>query len=135
MELSAHALAALMSATGPRPGVVEDVAGLAPVWRAGRTPILAPRRFLEEDDGRADALPPCWGVTSDSIAARVAVRLGARELVLLKSVTPPTHADRADAARLGLVDAEFPRVSAAIERVLFLNLRDPEARSARAVPG
>ncbi|HLG59906.1 MAG TPA: hydantoinase/oxoprolinase family protein [Vicinamibacterales bacterium] len=52
--------------------------------RAGRLPVLAPSRWLRE----ADPLPHSWDVTSDSIAAWVAGKLGARQLVLVK----PPHA-------------------------------------------
>ena len=45
-----------------------------------RIPVLAPSRWLRE----TDPLPHSWDVTSDSIAAWVAGRLGARRLVLVK---------------------------------------------------
>ncbi len=63
---------------------------------AGHVPVLAPSRWLRE----ADPLPHAWTVTSDSIAAWVAGRVGARRLVLIK---PPG----ATAGRL--VDSYFPR--------------------------
>ena len=66
--------------------VVDELAALADGLEPGRIPVLAPRRFLDEVDARSpDPLPPSWDVTSDTIAARLAVRLGAAELVLLKS--------------------------------------------------
>ena len=46
----------------------------------GRTPVLAPYRWLHE----ADPLPHGWHVTSDSIAAWVASTLEARQLILIK---------------------------------------------------
>ena len=49
----------------------------------GRIPVLAPYRWLRE----VDPLPHGWDVTSDSIAAWVATRIGARRLILIK---PPT---------------------------------------------
>jgi aspartokinase-like uncharacterized kinase len=61
-----------------------------------RVPVLAPYRWLRE----ADPLPHAWMVTSDSIAAWVAGRVGARRLVLVK---PP------GAAGNELVDAYFSR--------------------------
>jgi aspartokinase-like uncharacterized kinase len=50
----------------------------------GRVPVLAPYRWLRE----ADPLPHSWDVTSDSIAAWVASKVGARGLILIK---PPGH--------------------------------------------
>jgi aspartokinase-like uncharacterized kinase len=100
------------------------------LWLSGRVPILAPRRFLDEDDRlSADPLEHSWSVTSDSIAARVAVRLGAVELALLKSAELPPGTDRERAAELGLVDPAFPRVSNVLGRVTFENFRDSGGRS------
>jgi aspartokinase-like uncharacterized kinase len=62
----------------------------------GQVPVLAPYRWLRE----TDPLPHAWTVTSDSIAAWVAGRVGARRLVLVKP---------AGAAGNELVDAYFPR--------------------------
>ncbi len=74
-------------------------------------------------------------MTSDTIAARVADRLGAVELVLLKSATLPPGTDRVAAARLGLVDPEFPRAAASILNVSYVNLRDPAAIPVALAPG
>jgi aspartokinase-like uncharacterized kinase len=74
-------------------------------------------------------LPPSWDVTSDSIAARVAHLLRARELVLLKSAPLPPRVDRDEAARLGLVDPAFPEISSRLARVFYVNLREPDARA------
>ncbi|MGO8902964.1 MAG: hypothetical protein ACLQU5_32175 [Isosphaeraceae bacterium] len=65
-------------------------------------------------------------MTSDSIAARIAVLLGARRLILLKSVVLAADIDRGEAARLGLVDAMFPQVASALEVVELVGLRDCE---------
>jgi aspartokinase-like uncharacterized kinase len=123
LDLTAHALAAIV----PGLEVLDDCSDLGPSWRGGRIPVLAPRQFLAEDDRRSDALPHGWIVTSDSIAARLAVRLEASELVLLKSASAPAAIDRAGAARLGLVDAAFPLAARDLERVTLVNLRDGTA--------
>ena len=62
-------------------------------------------------------------MTSDAIAARVAVVLAAIELVLLKSAPMPPGVDRREAARLGLVDPAFPEVSGPLDRVTYVNYR------------
>ncbi len=103
--------------------VVEDLAALPDSWSRGMVPVLAPRKFLDDDDHSPDPLPHAWSTTTDSIAARVAVRLGAGELVLLKSVHLPKRCNRSDAARLGFVDAEFPRVVEGVPVVTFFNFR------------
>ena len=51
-------------------------------------PVLAPYRLLRAADALPGALPHTWDVTSDSIAAWFAGQLGARCLVLVKTVAP-----------------------------------------------
>ncbi|HEV3162986.1 MAG TPA: uridylate kinase [Isosphaeraceae bacterium] len=121
LDLTAYVLADLLR--GVR--VVRATEALDAVWREGHTPILAPSLFLELDDRTsADPLPHTWEITSDSIAARLATHLGAAELVLLKSAPLPAGTDRAEAARLGLVDAAFPASARALDRVTYVNLRE-----------
>jgi aspartokinase-like uncharacterized kinase len=120
LDLTAHILAELV----PGLDVVDELSALDDAWNRGRIPVLAPRRWLDEVDApSADPLPPSWDVTSDAIAARVAVALGAEELVLLKSAPLPPGIDRREAARLGLVDPVFPAVARTLRRVVYLNLR------------
>jgi aspartokinase-like uncharacterized kinase len=120
LDLTAHILAELV----PGLDVVDELSALDDAWSRGRIPVLAPRRWLDEVDApSADPLPPSWDVTSDAIAARVAVALGAEELVLLKSAPLPPGIDRREAARLGLVDPVFPAVARTLRRVVYLNLR------------
>ncbi|MDQ2765690.1 MAG: uridylate kinase [Gemmatimonadota bacterium] len=58
----------------------------------GKIPVLAPYRWLRE----VDPLPHSWDVTGDSIAAWVASRVGARQLILIKPQghDPRTAVDR-----------------------------------------
>lgn len=78
MDQYAHLLAARI----PGAALVVEPAEAAGVLAAGRTAVLAPYAWLRA----ADPLPHGWDVTSDSIAAWVAARLGAPRVVLLKSV-------------------------------------------------
>ncbi len=75
--------------------IVEGPSEIAAARTGRRLPVLAPSRWLRE----TDPLPHSWDVTSDSIAAWVAGRVGARRLVLLKP--PGMQAD----AEGGPVDA------------------------------
>jgi aspartokinase-like uncharacterized kinase len=122
LDLTAWILADLL----PGSRVVEAVESLPAAWSSGLVPILAPRRFLERDDRGESPLPHAWTTTTDAIAARVAVRLDADELALLKSAPLPTGVDRSKAAALGLVDAEFPRASAGVPRVVYHDFRSTE---------
>jgi hypothetical protein len=70
-------------------------------------PIVDSLRFARADEPRPGHLPHRWEVTSDSLAARVAVVAQARQLVLLKSVTIPETMSWADAAGCGYVDPFF----------------------------
>ncbi len=71
--------------------------GLIPVW-------------LPSEMALADAdVPESWEVTSDSLSAWLAGRLGARRLVLVKSASAPQPLDPELLAARGLVDRFFPR--------------------------
>ena len=118
LELTARVLETLL----PGLKVVEEISDLERTWEAGLVPILTPRRMLEVDE--MDPLPHSWDVTSDSIAARLAVQLRAEELVLLKRVDLPDGADREEAARLGIVDPWFPVASKPLRNVVVVNLRN-----------
>jgi len=126
LDLTAELLAALL----PGFAVVHRPEDLWACRNLGQVPILAPRRFLEEIDDRGpDPLAASWDVTSDSIAARIAVLLGARRLILLKSVGLSADIDRGEAARLGLVDAMFPQIASELQVVELVCLRDCEPRA------
>jgi aspartokinase-like uncharacterized kinase len=115
LDLTAHLAAALL----PESVLIDDVNSCSSVWSSRRVPILAPRLSLHSDD----FLPRNWGVTSDSIAARVATRLGADELVLLKSVQAPPGALPEEMAARGIVDPFFPMAARSLRLVSVACLR------------
>lgn len=79
MDQYAFALADVI----PGGRLVEDGAGIHAAHTLGAIPILAPSRWLRA----ADELPHSWDVTSDSLAAYLAMLLGADELILVKPVS------------------------------------------------
>jgi len=93
--------------------------------RPGQT-VFDCQSFLREDEPRAPGirLPESWDVTSDSIAARLAIVLGAEELVLLKSTAPPANSWR-DLAAADYVDRFFEQLTAELPATRIVNLRDP----------
>jgi len=106
LSLNAHFLAALL----PRAKVIGALEECEPAWRDGTVPVVDAYRFAEADEGQPGCLPHHWTVTSDSVAARVAIVAAATRLILLKSVTIPTGLDWAEAARRGFVDSYFATV-------------------------
>jgi aspartokinase-like uncharacterized kinase len=123
LNLTAHALAAML----PAAAVVDSLLECRPLWASGMWPILDLFAFAKIDDARPGALPHSWDVTSDSLAARVAEVVGARELILLKSVTLSSPTDWTDASRRGHVDAQFPRMIARGVTARAINLREWQA--------
>jgi aspartokinase-like uncharacterized kinase len=93
MDQYAHLISARLSTSV----LVESATEIDVALQQGRLPILAPYRWLRE----VDPLPHSWDVTSDSISAWVAGRLGAVRLVLVK---PPYASGPA------LVDPRFEHV-------------------------
>jgi 5-(aminomethyl)-3-furanmethanol phosphate kinase len=81
--------------------------------------------FVRDDEDQPGTLPHSWQVTSDSIAARLAVVVGADQLILLKSVDIAEETSWTEAAERGWVDSYFPNViSGAAFSIESLNFRD-----------
>jgi aspartokinase-like uncharacterized kinase len=118
LDLTARLLGEIL----PGSFVIEDLPKLEDAWSRQQAPILVPRRFMDDDDRSPDPLPHAWTTTTDAIAARLAVRIKADELVLLKSAEIPEGLKIADAARLGLVDPEFPRAVVSVPVVTIQSL-------------
>jgi aspartokinase-like uncharacterized kinase len=98
LAIQAHFLAALIpgSKVTDRPG-----------FECGAV-VLDVHAFAVADEKRTGCLQHCWKVTSDTIAARVALAAEADELVLLKSRDLPGSWTWEDAAVHGFVDPAFP---------------------------
>jgi aspartokinase-like uncharacterized kinase len=106
LALNGHFLASLL----PAACVVGGVSECQRIWEEKTIPILDVNEFARGDEQRADRLPHSWAVTSDALAARVAVVAGARSLVLLKSTSIPDGANWTEASRRGWVDEMFAQV-------------------------
>ncbi len=120
MDLSAMFLAAIL----PGSIVVDRLDALPAAWNSDRIPILlAVPILIEIEQPGVVPLPRSWDTTSDSIAARIAVHLNARSLILLKSASLPPGTTREEAARHQWVDPHFPELSGGIAQVAYLNLR------------
>lgn len=132
MQLNERLLAALL----PRATVVSTREAAAAAWSESRLAIVSAFDFLaaEEATLRSESgtsaaatswagrpLPHTWDVTSDSIAAWIALRWPADEVVLLKSTAPPPkwRSEPGD-----FVDRHFREMAASLPHVDALNLRD-----------
>ncbi|MBX7169114.1 MAG: hypothetical protein K1X74_22450 [Pirellulales bacterium] len=120
MQLNSHLAHALWPAT-----VHLDSLAAAARLPPERPGLLDPWQFLQAEATASgvSALPECWDVTSDSIAARAGECLGACELVLLKSALPSEPFTRAYATQTGYVDAFFATAAARLPAVRCVNLR------------
>ena len=128
LDLTAEVVASVI----PMVRVISHPADVPRVWQEQRTPILAPRWFMENIDRLAlNPLPETWETTTDSIAARVAVHFDAAGLVLLKSAGPEMDIDLETASRMGLVDSIFPEAARILPWVRLINLRITPIRSFR----
>lgn len=88
--------------------------------------VLRPSRWLRDvEPGLAgERLAIGWETTSDAIAARIAVALGAR-LVLLKHTLAGTYDTLEAAAAAGVVDGQTPRIAGAARATGLLGVVRP----------
>jgi aspartokinase-like uncharacterized kinase len=117
--LNAHLLATLLD----NAEVVTNLDACLALWRSSRLPVLDAHVFAQSDDGQPGSLPHSWSVTSDSMSARVAHVLGARELILLKSMTIHDGTDWCEASRRGWVDPYFAEAIGSDLQVRVINFR------------
>ena len=107
--LAMEQYALLLQELAPALRPCADAAQIAAVLAAGRIALWLPSTMVEADP----AISESWDVTSDSLAAWLAGRIGATRLVLVKSgPAPDAPLSPERLAALGLVDAAFPAYAA-----------------------
>jgi aspartokinase-like uncharacterized kinase len=124
--LSASAL--FLAGRLPRGRVCTSRSDLHDAWGNGDVPVVDPAGWMREHPHWFDAANPnrleeSWNVTSDTLAAAIALDTGAQELVLAKSVDLPVRSDVPSLSRLGLVDAAFASHAHPIPNMGWMNLR------------
>jgi aspartokinase-like uncharacterized kinase len=132
MQLNERLLTALL----PEATIVEDRPQAREAWNANRIAVLSTFDFLTSEERELATLsdddpsmtlmslrhlPHCWDVTSDSIAAWIALRWPASELILLKSTNEPENWRN---ATTDFVDPMFARMTCDTLKVTAFNLRD-----------
>jgi len=127
----------------PEAVLVKQFDDLLVMQGAASLAIFEPEQFVREETSLLErlcergirSLPHCWDVTSDSIAARLAVLLRADELVLLKSGLPTDRTTLQEAADTGYVDRHFPAAAAELTRIRCVNLRSGAFAEVLHAPG
>ena len=123
MSFNVHFAAAILE--GSR--VVATRQEARAVWDAGQIAILDAAEFTDaEERASQHVLPRSWSVTSDSIAAYIALHWPADELVLLKSAALSPICDLETAVERGLVDGYFPNLAGRFASIRWCNLREEE---------
>ena len=77
--------------------------------------LVSVRSFYNPHSG--SDLPLTWDTTTDSIAAELAVRIHADELILLKSCQVDSGDDAVQLGRLGIVDPAFASIAVKLPAV------------------
>jgi aspartokinase-like uncharacterized kinase len=132
-DVTAHAMAILtmkqyglmLSGMCPKFLTTADADGLAAARATGRSAIWLPDPVTID----AQEVPASWDVTSDSLAAWLARKVGAAHLLLVKSAAIPSGSAHAEAlAADGLIDAAFPRFTAGAAFEIWLCRREDHGR-------
>ena len=123
LTISAHLLQARMPEI---PLIVDDRLLCQRVGMLDCT-IFGPAWWMRHSEPKLPGtpLPQTWEVTSDSISARLAIALGAEELVLMKSMLPKNGIDSEIPAisAAGYVDPILARLAEELPQLRLVNLR------------
>ena len=94
-----------------------SAAAIRDVLREGGVPVWSPTPMLRD----ANDVPSSWDVTSDSLAAWLAGRIGAKRVLLVKQLEPPAGPLRAsELVADGIIDPAFPRFLRASGALAFI---------------
>lgn len=111
----------------PELELVSNRAAAESAWTRGRVPLLDLMSFVSLEESQAErgaALPHIWDVTSDSLAAWVAIHWPASRFLLLKSAELPPLASLSQLASGGLLDGFFPSLESDLPPTFWCRLRD-----------
>lgn len=124
-DISAHRMALLameqmaqmLCALHPAYDCVDELASIKRTLDRQRVPVWLPSRMVFDDP----SIVQDWSITSDSLAAWLAGRQGARALLLVKSASlPHGSVDIGDLQRRGLLDAAFQQYARAFGGPVWL---------------
>jgi hypothetical protein len=104
--LAMHQTGLVLAGLAPRLTPAGTLPAVARALASGKVPVWLPLRLSERDR----RIPADWSITSDGLAARLAERLGAPAVLLLKSCAVPQGASLAELTRNGIVDARFAEI-------------------------
>jgi aspartokinase-like uncharacterized kinase len=104
--LAMSQLAWLMMELQPRLASAVRLADFRKLWMRGQIPVWLPSRLVNHDR----MVPQDWTITSDGLAARLAERLHARQVILVKSLRVPATALLSDLVSANVVDPSFPGI-------------------------
>jgi aspartokinase-like uncharacterized kinase len=126
LTFNAHFLASIL----PDAQVIHKLEDCDPLLARGAKAIMDMHAWALADESSPDHLPHTWSVTSDTLAARIAIRSGAAELILLKSVDF-LGKNWQEAAAAGIVDPLFAEIMSRIGpglQVRLVNFRRAGSR-------
>jgi aspartokinase-like uncharacterized kinase len=104
--LSMHQMGHVFAAAAAELAPAETTEDFAHLIASGMTPVWLPEVMAT---GAPD-IPETWDMTSDGLAAWLAVNLGGAEVCLLKTCQVPAAATLAELAEAGIVDPEFKAI-------------------------
>lgn len=127
--LAMEQYALMLADTAPWLALGDSAEEIARAMARGQPVCWLPARMVVADP----AIASDWSVTSDSLAAWLARRIGAERLILVKSArTPEPLPSPRRLAALGLVDASFPAYADAFAGEIYCYGPGDEARLAGA---
>lgn len=103
--LAMQQMALLMHSLRPEHAIVSDIGRLRAVGQTQSALIWAPQIEQLDEAGIAAS----WDITSDSLAAWLAGRIDAEELIIVKSAQIPDQTNLQDLQQQGIVDVAFQR--------------------------